>query len=58
MSFLELNNVIKSYGSNTVLRGINLHVEKHEVVCLIGASGCGKSDTAAHRQRPGVDQRR
>ncbi|MFJ6415292.1 amino acid ABC transporter ATP-binding protein [Paeniglutamicibacter sp. NPDC091659] len=43
MSFLELNNVIKSYGSNTVLRGINLHVEKHEVVCLIGASGCGKS---------------
>ncbi|MFF5792562.1 amino acid ABC transporter ATP-binding protein [Paeniglutamicibacter sp. NPDC012692] len=43
MSFLELNNVTKSYGSNTVLRGINLHVEKHEVVCLIGASGCGKS---------------
>lgn len=43
MSFLELNNVIKSYGSNTVLRGINLQVEKHEVVCLIGASGCGKS---------------
>ena len=43
MSFLKLNNVIKSYGSNTVLRGINLHVEKHEVVCLIGASGCGKS---------------
>ncbi|MGL3805711.1 amino acid ABC transporter ATP-binding protein [Paeniglutamicibacter sp. R2-26] len=43
MSFLELNNVTKSYGSNTVLRGIDLHVEKHEVLCLIGASGCGKS---------------
>ncbi|WP_125614827.1 amino acid ABC transporter ATP-binding protein [Specibacter cremeus] len=43
MPFLELNNVVKSYGENTVLRGIDLHVDKHEVVCLIGASGCGKS---------------
>jgi polar amino acid transport system ATP-binding protein len=43
MAFLELNAVEKSYGDHTVLRGLDLHVEKHEVVCLIGASGCGKS---------------
>lgn len=43
MAFLELNNVTKAYGANPVLRGITLHVEQHEVVCLIGASGCGKS---------------
>jgi polar amino acid transport system ATP-binding protein len=43
MAFLELNRVEKSYGDNRVLRGIDLHVEKHQVVCLIGASGCGKS---------------
>ncbi len=43
MAFLELNDVHKSYGANPVLRGITLHVEKHKVVCLIGASGCGKS---------------
>ncbi|MFS0894207.1 amino acid ABC transporter ATP-binding protein [Microbacterium sp. 179-I 3D3 NHS] len=43
MAFLELNDVVKSYGDNTVLRGITLHVEKHQVICLIGASGCGKS---------------
>jgi polar amino acid transport system ATP-binding protein len=43
MAFLELNAVEKSYGDHMVLRGLDLHVEKHEVVCLIGASGCGKS---------------
>ncbi|MGV8912553.1 MAG: amino acid ABC transporter ATP-binding protein [Rhodoglobus sp.] len=43
MAFLELNDVHKSYGANPVLRGVTLHVEKHHVVCLIGASGCGKS---------------
>jgi polar amino acid transport system ATP-binding protein len=43
MAFLELNAVEKSYGDHPVLRGLDLHVEKHEVVCLIGASGCGKS---------------
>jgi polar amino acid transport system ATP-binding protein len=26
-----------------VLKGVSLHVERHEVVCLIGASGSGKS---------------
>src|SRR5688572_16894948 len=43
MAFLELNQVHKSYGDHEVLRGLDLHVEQHEVVCLIGASGCGKS---------------
>ncbi|GAA2903186.1 ATP-binding cassette domain-containing protein [Microbacterium esteraromaticum] len=43
MAFLELNGVRKSYGDHQVLRGIDLHVEQHQVVCLIGASGCGKS---------------
>ncbi len=43
MSFLEINNVVKRFGSLDVLRGINLSVEEHQVVCLIGPSGCGKS---------------
>jgi polar amino acid transport system ATP-binding protein len=43
MSFLELTDVHKHFGTNHVLRGVTLDVDKHQVVCLIGASGCGKS---------------
>jgi polar amino acid transport system ATP-binding protein len=43
MAFLEIDDVHKSYGSNEVLKGVSLNVERHEVVCLIGASGSGKS---------------
>jgi polar amino acid transport system ATP-binding protein len=43
MSFLEIDGVHKRFGSNHVLRGVDLNVEQHEVVCLIGPSGCGKS---------------
>jgi polar amino acid transport system ATP-binding protein len=43
MAFLEIDGVHKSYGHNEVLKGVSLNVERHEVVCLIGASGSGKS---------------
>jgi polar amino acid transport system ATP-binding protein len=43
MSFLEIDEVHKAYGEHEVLRGVTLNVERHEVVCLIGASGSGKS---------------
>ncbi len=40
---LEIVGVEKSFGSLEVLRGIDLTVDEHEVVGLIGASGSGKS---------------
>jgi polar amino acid transport system ATP-binding protein len=43
MAFLEIDDVHKSFGTNEVLKGVSLNVERHEVVCLIGASGSGKS---------------
>ena len=43
MAFLEIDDVHKSFGHNEVLKGVSLNVERHEVVCLIGASGSGKS---------------
>jgi len=43
MAFLEIDGVHKSFGHNEVLKGVSLDVERHEVVCLIGASGSGKS---------------
>ncbi|GHD87112.1 amino acid ABC transporter ATP-binding protein [Streptomyces naganishii] len=43
MPFIEIDAVHKSYGDTEVLRGIDLSVEQHQVVTLIGASGSGKS---------------
>ena len=40
---LELTDVRKSYGDRVVLADIDLTVDKHDVVCLIGSSGSGKS---------------
>jgi polar amino acid transport system ATP-binding protein len=40
---LRIDGLRKSFGRNEVLRGIDLDVAEHEVVCLIGSSGSGKS---------------
>ncbi|TDC84893.1 amino acid ABC transporter ATP-binding protein [Actinomadura sp. 7K507] len=40
---IEIAGLRKSFGTNEVLRGIDLHVEPGEVVCVIGPSGSGKS---------------
>ncbi|HEU4912543.1 MAG TPA: amino acid ABC transporter ATP-binding protein [Actinomycetes bacterium] len=40
---LECTGVVKRFGEETVLRGIDLEVVEHQVVALIGASGSGKS---------------
>ena len=43
MNFLDIDGVRKRFGDNEVLKGVDLHVDEHQVVCLIGASGSGKS---------------
>lgn len=40
---IEVKNLIKSFGSNTVLKDISFNGEEGEVVCIIGPSGSGKS---------------
>ncbi|MDA9503956.1 ATP-binding protein [Bradyrhizobium sp. CCBAU 11386] len=40
---LSVRGIEKSYGKNHVLRGVDLDVHRGEVVCLIGASGSGKT---------------
>jgi polar amino acid transport system ATP-binding protein len=40
---VKANAVCKNFGTNQVLKGIDLHVQQGEVVCLIGPSGSGKS---------------
>jgi branched-chain amino acid transport system ATP-binding protein len=45
MPLLELKNISSAYGSVEALRGVSLHVDKGEVVTLLGANGAGKSTT-------------
>ncbi|MDR0464454.1 MAG: sugar ABC transporter ATP-binding protein [Treponema sp.] len=40
---LSVNNIRKSFGSNTVLCGINMDIYPGEVLALIGGNGAGKS---------------
>ena len=43
MSWLSVKNLKKNYGTNPVLRGIDLDIHQKELCVLRGASGSGKS---------------
>ena len=40
---IELQGITKSFGSLQVLKGVDLQVERGEVVSIIGPSGAGKT---------------
>lgn len=43
MNVLKMSNIKKSFGDNSVIKDISFHVDKGEVVSIIGPSGGGKS---------------
>ncbi len=43
MAQVELLNVVKKFGSTTVVHGANLSIADDEFIVLVGPSGCGKS---------------
>lgn len=45
MSGVELVNVVKSYGTTTVIPELNLSINEGEFAVIVGPSGCGKSTT-------------
>jgi len=40
---LTATNIIKNYGSLPVLRGVDINIQKAEIVSIVGSSGAGKS---------------
>ena len=45
MAKVELKNLTKIYGQNTVVDHINLEIENGTLVSILGPSGCGKTTT-------------
>ncbi len=43
MAEVTLSRVVKAYGANEVVHGIDLEVRSGEFVVFVGPSGCGKS---------------
>jgi len=44
-NILDLRGVYTSFGKIKMLRNINIHVDRGEIVCLLGSNGAGKSTT-------------
>ncbi|MWQ50295.1 amino acid ABC transporter ATP-binding protein [Glaesserella parasuis] len=40
---IKVRNIHKTFGNNTILRGIDLDIQKGQVVVILGASGSGKT---------------
>lgn len=51
---LEIKNLCRHFGPQTVVDHVSLRIVPGQVTCLLGPSGCGKSTTL--RMIAGVDQ--
>lgn len=40
---INIKGLVKAFGDNVVLKGVDLHIKPKEVLVIIGPSGCGKS---------------
>ena len=43
--YLELSHLKKSFGEKTVVQDLSLCMERGELLCILGSSGCGKTTT-------------
>ena len=45
---IEITDLVKRFGDQTVLDGVNMEVHQGEIVVIMGGSGCGKSTLLRH----------
>ena len=45
MARIDMQGLVKTYGSDTVVDGVDLAIEEGEMIVLLGPSGCGKTTT-------------
>lgn len=45
---IEIRNLVRRFGTQTVLNGINLDIAEGETMVIMGGSGCGKSTLLRH----------
>jgi branched-chain amino acid transport system ATP-binding protein len=45
MRILEVDKINTFYGSSHILHDLSMHVDEHEVICLLGRNGAGKTTT-------------
>jgi putative spermidine/putrescine transport system ATP-binding protein len=43
MALLEIENLSKTFGTNTVLHQFDMQIERGEFITFLGPSGCGKT---------------
>jgi len=48
MPVIEVRDLVKTFGTRTVLNGISFTVEKGDTMIIMGGSGCGKSTLLRH----------
>jgi len=55
---IEIENLTKRYGSATVVDRVSISIPRGSITVIVGTSGVGQVDAAAHDQPPGrADER-
>ena len=47
-TLIEIRDMVAAYGTDIILKDVNLDVYKNEILAIVGGSGCGKTTLLRH----------